>query len=490
MSAGPASPASAANRGPSSPDRWGARATLPGRCSARPAHPWGGERLLNFDCDLPDPASARHAAFLGARGAVVKYQPRVPPRRCVLAAFVPALLLSHRNPSSSLRKKKKKQRPKRDQPLDKMKASVLSALAAAVPALALADWPEAQGKRIKFTTVTGYFLQDETTTEPSGFDYANWNFGLLNRTYATDASFDPEGTKTQWQRFERWVDYLNGHCRNDGSFRYKVLVMGRHGEGWHNAAESFYGTPAWNCFWAEQTGNGTAHWDDPHLTPAGYREAYKANHYFRQRFEEHGMPYFDSYYSSPLTRCTVTADVTFGNLSLPADRPFAPIVKEGFREGMTVHTCNHRSNATYIQATVPEVVFEEGFTEHDELWRADMNESEEAMKARSKKVLDDVFATDDAATWVSVTAHSGVITKLLEQLGHRAFRLSTGQIIPVLVKAEVEAPTPTTSFVRHVPSATCTVPPVTSNASQGCVCPTASATLASNAPAAAAVTGA
>lgn len=22
--------------------------------------------------------------------------------------------------------------------------------------------------------------------------------------------------------------------------------MGRHGEGWHNAAESFYGTPAWN----------------------------------------------------------------------------------------------------------------------------------------------------------------------------------------------------------------------------------------------------
>lgn len=22
--------------------------------------------------------------------------------------------------------------------------------------------------------------------------------------------------------------------------------MGRHGEGWHNAAETFYGTPAWN----------------------------------------------------------------------------------------------------------------------------------------------------------------------------------------------------------------------------------------------------
>jgi hypothetical protein len=27
---------------------------------------------------------------------------------------------------------------------------------------------------------------------------------------------------------------------------YKVLFMGRHGEGFHNAAESYYGTPAWN----------------------------------------------------------------------------------------------------------------------------------------------------------------------------------------------------------------------------------------------------
>jgi broad specificity phosphatase PhoE len=312
-------------------------------------------------------------------------------------------------------------------------------------------------------------------------EQVNWNFGLLNRTYSTDRSFDPSGDKTQWQRFERWVSYLNGHCRNDGSQRYKVLVMGRHGEGWHNAAEGFYGTPAWNCYWATQTGNGTAHWDDPHLTPAGHAESAKAAAYFRTRFEEQGMPFFESYYSSPLTRCTVTAEETFGGLELPADRPFAPVVKEGFREGMTLHTCNHRSNRTYIAETVPAVRFEEGFTEQDELWRSWENESEEAMKARSKKVLDDVFA-GDTATWISVTAHSGVITKLLEQLGHRSFRLSTGQIIPVLVRAEVEAPEPTTTFDQYAPSATCTVPPVTSDASRGCVCPSATATLAVNLP--------
>ncbi|KAH7325704.1 phosphoglycerate mutase [Stachybotrys elegans] len=349
-----------------------------------------------------------------------------------------------------------------------MKGYVLSSLLALAP-VALASWAEAEGKDISLSTVRGYFLQDEDSTNPSGFDYINWNFGLLNRTYPTDARFDPDHSATQWQRFERWVSYLNNGCQNDGKTRFKVLVLGRHGEGWHNAAESFYGTPAWNCYWAVQTGNGTAHWDDPWLTPAGYSEAFKANTYFRQRFEEHGMPFFDSYYTSPLSRCTVTANVTFADLALPADRPFSPIVKEGFREGMTVHTCNHRSNATYLRSTLPSLRFEEGFTEFDELWHADENETDEHFAHRAKEVLDDVFATDDGA-WISVTAHSGAITQLLRQLGHRPFRLSTGQIIPVLVKAEVIDPTPTDDYVSYTPSATCKSPPITSNAASGCVC--------------------
>jgi len=70
------------------------------------------------------------------------------------------------------------------------------------------------------------------------------NFGLINQTYNTDSEYDPEHKKTQWQRFEHKVFRLN---RQSGrNVQYKVLYMGRHGEGYHNAAESFYGTPAWN----------------------------------------------------------------------------------------------------------------------------------------------------------------------------------------------------------------------------------------------------
>lgn len=70
------------------------------------------------------------------------------------------------------------------------------------------------------------------------------NFGLINRPYDTDKEFDPTSQKTQWQRFEHQVFRLN---RQSGSHvQYKVLYMGRHGEGYHNVAEAFYGTPAWD----------------------------------------------------------------------------------------------------------------------------------------------------------------------------------------------------------------------------------------------------
>ncbi|KAH7361747.1 phosphoglycerate mutase [Plectosphaerella cucumerina] len=359
-----------------------------------------------------------------------------------------------------------------------MKASLIAALGAVAPVLAAADWTwsEAEGKSIKFTSVPGYFLQDNETTNPTGFDYATTNFGLIDRQYPTDKHFDPAGEKSGWQRLENWLSYLNSGCQKDGNVQYKLFFFGRHGQGYHNAAESFYGTPAWNCYWAEQDGNATATWRDALLTGEGEREALKANAYFKSRYDTLGMPHFESYYASPLARCGETAALTFEGIDFPADRPFTPIVKEGFREGMTVHTCNWRSNKTVIAERFPNFTFEAGFTEADELWRSDLAETEEAFAVRAKAVLDDVFRTDDK-TWLSVTAHSGAITRLLGALNHRPFRLATGQIIPVLVKAEVIALQPTPTVEAHEPYSTCDAPPLASNAEQGCICAATSSAL-------------
>jgi hypothetical protein len=50
--------------------------------------------------------------------------------------------------------------------------------------------------------------------------------------------------QTQWQRFHAQLQYLNAQA--PAHVQYKLLFLGRHGQGWHNAAEDYYGTPAWN----------------------------------------------------------------------------------------------------------------------------------------------------------------------------------------------------------------------------------------------------
>ncbi len=53
-----------------------------------------------------------------------------------------------------------------------------------------------------------------------------------------------------------------------------------------------------------------------------------------------------------------------------------------------------------------------------------------------KTLLDDIFE-NDKNRYVSLTTHSGSIASILRVLGHRPYRLPTGAILPVLVKAEV-----------------------------------------------------
>jgi hypothetical protein len=85
------------------------------------------------------------------------------------------------------------------------------------------------------------------------------------------------------------------------------------------------------------------------------------------------------------------------------------------------------------------------------LWDAELRESDEAMDIRLRKGLDEIFGTDEN-TWISISSHSGAIGSILRGklildnsssganhisvLGHRVFSLGTGQVIPVLVKAE------------------------------------------------------
>jgi phosphohistidine phosphatase SixA len=242
-------------------------------------------------------------------------------------------------------------------------------------------------------------------------------------------------------------------------------------------------------------GNSTASWSDPQLTVNGIAQAQVAHDFWQQLIDQQKIHTPDLFYVSPLTRCLQTIATTFDGLRWPSRAVaarYAPVVLEKLRENISIHTCDRRSNKTVIERTFPAYRIEPGFTECDELWNGVTAETSSSENARSLAVLNQlwdgtVFGPDTTTKgtslhdkeeeenlFISITSHSGEIGSLLSVLGHRSFSLSTGAVIPVLVKAETVTPPPTpTSTQPWQVSPHCTVPPVASNSV--CLCPASAA---------------
>ncbi|KAL8940908.1 MAG: hypothetical protein Q9216_002538 [Gyalolechia sp. 2 TL-2023] len=364
--------------------------------------------------------------------------------------------------------------------------------------------PRPQKMKFSYTTLTGYFLQDDPGTVAEDFDFMSKNFGLMTQNYTYDGSGGGGGgggggeevetrstttPRTQWQRFEREVQRLNASAEEgegEGRVLYKVLYLGRHGQGVHNVAEQRYGREEWDDhdikifphprrrkkknstllshpsisrrkaesegeredmsinpipifsqrYYASLEGDSHGHWSDAHLTATGIQQARSVNGFWKRQIAGQAKtPAPETYYTSPLYRCLQTANLTFAGLDLPPDRPYEPLVKELLREANGVHTCDRRSSLSFLRSSLPNCSFEPGFSEEDELWSASRRETDGELDARMKELLDDVFGSD-SSTFVSFTSHSGAISSLLRVLGHREFRLVTGGVIPVLVRAK------------------------------------------------------
>jgi len=97
----------------------------------------------------------------------------------------------------------------------------------------------------KFTTVPNVFASfaAECAANPTLKVSTQPSLGLLERTYDTDGEEDMKG-KTQWERFARWVEWLNENAE-EGTC-YKVLYLTRHGLGFHNVQNQKVGTVEWD----------------------------------------------------------------------------------------------------------------------------------------------------------------------------------------------------------------------------------------------------
>ncbi|KAK9386672.1 histidine phosphatase superfamily [Lipomyces mesembrius] len=247
---------------------------------------------------------------------------------------------------------------------------------------------------VKYETVPGYFLQDLDSTKATTFNF------------------------TQWERFARQVWQLNEESHYE--VEYKVLFIGRHGEGYHNTAESYY---------------------DAQLTPNGITQAQAVNAFWAKQITEEKIPTPQKFYTSPLSRCCATAALTFTGLTLPASQPFIPEVKELLREWIII--------CPILQRIIRLFTFEEGFQEVDPLWNATFVETSSAQNERSRTVLDDIFM-NDPSTYNSITTHSGEAASMLSVLA----------VIPILVRAEtVTGRPPFRTWQPWTMISTCAMPP-------------------------------
>ncbi|KZV97349.1 phosphoglycerate mutase-like protein [Exidia glandulosa HHB12029] len=250
-----------------------------------------------------------------------------------------------------------------------------------------------------YSLVPGIFVQD-TLEYVASLEQVEPNFGLTVDAWPDVAALNeqaPEGTS------------------------YKLVFAGRHGQGFHNVAESKYGTEAWEAHWAFLSGDNEATWGpDPYLTDVGVQQA-KAAH---AAWAKYKPPQPDLYLCSPLRRALQTFQGTFPDKSAR--------VEENVRERIDGHTCDIRLPVSQLQSEYP--TFDWSAMKDDEDPHTKLVESEAAVAERARTVLDAIFAHETAQI-VSITTHSGWIKGLGDALGRKRYILPTGGVAPFLIKA-------------------------------------------------------
>lgn len=262
----------------------------------------------------------------------------------------------------------------------------------------------------EFSPVDQFFSQSNDDTNDMEFNYTTANFGVLGL----------------WDATLKNLKLLN----ESSTGVYKLFFLARHGEGWHNWISGKYSKEEWMSKWRFLGTDGEIEWGpDAKLTPKGIDQAKENRDCWNDQISK-GAPIPKKFYVSPLLRSLDTMKYTWESQVIPT-----PMVLENLRETIGVHLCHTRSPKSDIQKRFPNVEFEPGFTENDELadkysqTREELNEQ----FLRLNGVLQEIFSNDDEDV-ISITSHAGTIRSLITVIGHRKFTICTGGMIPIVVR--------------------------------------------------------
>ncbi|KAJ7496312.1 histidine phosphatase superfamily [Mycena galericulata] len=272
-----------------------------------------------------------------------------------------------------------------------------------------------------YAAVPGFFAQDDPLGDPDAIGPVPPRFGLLDTS------------DTRWADLSAKLRELSAQ---NPALSYKLFFFGRHGQGYHNVGRANCGDTDWLAHWSKLNGDGEIAWGpDAELTATGKGEATNANRVWKEE-RSMGVPIMlpERMYCSPMTRAMQTNEITFEGVSEQR-----AVVLESIREWYGAQTCDKRRTRSYIQEAFPQFDIESGFTDEDELWEAETRETQEHAVMRAKTVLDRIFVEDTDVTFVSITAHVGIISSFMRVIGREWYPLPTGGVLPVVIKATTSA---------------------------------------------------
>lgn len=270
----------------------------------------------------------------------------------------------------------------------------------------------------QYSVVPGFFKQLMPETDETKFDYFQEHLGAAKL----------------WKDIFGELERLNNE--SDDKTAYKLFLLARHGQGYHNLANLKYGEKAWNEHWLKICGDGEIVWaPDPELTELGLKQASDNAEALGKEFDR-GLILPHRFFASPFRRSVDTLiGLWLQHVLLKEQRP---LIKEDFRETMGVHVCDKRSPRSVIaEKYEPKgFVIEDGFEEEDIYFKSDYREKVWEQALRMNRLFEWVMNnTSKTESFVSITSHLGSIRTQLMVLGHRPFAIGTGGMIPVLVKA-------------------------------------------------------
>ncbi|KAI8394687.1 Histidine phosphatase superfamily (branch 1) [Nakaseomyces glabratus] len=257
-------------------------------------------------------------------------------------------------------------------------------------------------------------------------------------------------------QFTTWKQLYQAIPKDTDTHSYKLLVLARHGEGYHNAAEARYGEKAWNEYWSKLEGDQYGSWLDAELTPLGKKQALEAGQTYLTNLTDGLQLLPHKFFVSPMRRCLDTYirewEPVFST-HRPSNATVNVKVIEYLRETLGVHTCDERVSHSQALSEYQDHRYNNSdvtvhfdypgnYSEKDQLWYPDHRETKAEMDRRTRIGLREMFSSVNTTDKViSLTCHSGVIASVLRNIKHPAIdHLQTGKVVYAVVELS-KAPT-------------------------------------------------